>query len=42
MADQDDRTRPGYDFQKAHKEQTEEEAFYDRGRPPGGFRGSQQ
>ena len=29
-------------LQQAHKEQTDEEAFYDRGRPPGGFRGSQQ
>ena len=24
-------------LQQAHKEQTDEEAFYDRGRPPGGF-----
>ena len=29
-------------LQQAHKEQTDEEAFYDRGRPPVGFRGSQQ
>ena len=29
-------------LQQAHKEQTDEEAFYDRGRPSGGFRGSQQ
>ena len=29
-------------LQQAHKEQTDEEAFYGRGRPPGGFRGSQQ
>ena len=29
-------------LQQAHKEQTDEEAFYDRGRPPAGFRGSQQ
>ena len=28
-------------LQQAHKEHTDEEAFYDRGRPPGGFRGSQ-
>ena len=29
-------------LQQAHKEQTDEEAFSDRVRPPGGFRGSQQ
>ena len=29
-------------LQQAHKEQTDEEAFYNRGRPSGGFRGSQQ
>ena len=29
-------------LQQAHKEQKDEEAFYNRGRPSGGFRGSQQ
>ena len=29
-------------LQQVHEEQTEEEAFDGRGRPPGGFRGSQQ
>ena len=29
-------------LQQTHQEQTDEEAFYDRGRPSGGFRGSQQ
>ena len=29
-------------LQQAHKEQIDEEAFYDRGRPSGGFRGSRQ
>ena len=29
-------------LQQTHQEQTDEEAFYDRGRPSGGFRGAQQ